>query len=53
VNGKEKKKAIVTWEEGHGRHKLGEWRRRRWVRLVQREAVDVGKNDGGTVVSNE
>jgi hypothetical protein len=53
VNGKEKKKAIVTWEEGHGRHKLGEWRRRRWVRLVQREAVDVGENDGGTVVSNE
>ncbi|KIW03555.1 uncharacterized protein PV09_05315 [Verruconis gallopava] len=50
---KEKKKAIVTWEEGHGRHKLGEWRRRRWVRLVQRVAIDAGKDDGITVVSNE
>jgi hypothetical protein len=47
-----KKKAVVTWEEGSGRHKLGEWRRRRWVRLVQRE--EVARGDGeGMVVSNE
>ena len=49
---KEKRKGVVTWEEGHGRHKLGEWRRRRWVRLVQREEVRTGLDDG-TVVSNE
>ena len=49
---KEKRKAVVTWEEGHGRHKLGEWRRRRWVRLVQREQVPMG-NEEEVVFSNE
>lgn len=48
---KEKKKAVVTWEEGHGRHKLGEWRRRRWVRLVRREELASGGGD--TVISSE
>ena len=40
--GKEKAKSrIITWEEGDGRHKLGEWRRRRWVRIVERVFVFV------------
>lgn len=27
------------WEEGSGNHKMGEWRRRRWVRMVRRKVV--------------
>jgi len=29
---------VVTWEEGNGARK-GEWRRRRWVRLVERKPM--------------
>jgi hypothetical protein len=53
--GKEKKSApVVTWEEGNGRHRLGEWRRRRWVRLVERmPIVPSEKEKDGRVVVNE
>ncbi|KUJ17928.1 Pex24p-domain-containing protein [Mollisia scopiformis] len=39
---KGKKKALPTWEEGsdaesEGRGRRGEWRRRRWVRMVKRK----------------
>jgi len=41
--GKGKKKALPSWEEGseaevevEGRSRRGEWRRRRWVRMVKR-----------------
>ncbi|KAF2424234.1 integral peroxisomal membrane peroxin [Tothia fuscella] len=55
--GKEQKQngaAAVTWEEGQGRHKLGEWRRRRWVRTVERVPNPiVGKGDGMVVVNND
>ena len=27
------------WEEGSGDHRMGEWRRRRWVRMVRRRVV--------------
>jgi hypothetical protein len=36
-----KKEAMRSWEEGNGLGKKGEWRRRRWVRLVKRLPVDV------------
>ncbi|KAF2397753.1 Pex24p-domain-containing protein [Trichodelitschia bisporula] len=36
--GKGKEKAIA-WEEGQGRHRLDEWRRRRWTRFVERVVV--------------
>jgi hypothetical protein len=53
VKGKGNEKSrIVTWEEGQGRHKLGEWRRRRWIRFVERVVVNASKDDG-TVVANE
>ncbi|KAG9232824.1 integral peroxisomal membrane peroxin-domain-containing protein [Amylocarpus encephaloides] len=40
--GKEKKKVLPSWEEGSdaegsGRGRRGEWRRRRWVRMVKRK----------------
>ena len=37
-----KREALVgrDWEEGRWKGKTGEWRRRRWVRLVKRVAVD-------------
>jgi len=38
--GKEKKK---DWEEGHGLGKTGEWRRRRWVRMVKRRPIGTKK----------
>lgn len=34
-----------SWEEGTGRAPKGEWRRRRWVRLVERKVVKVSPND--------
>lgn len=36
---KEKTKVGPGWEEGHGQAKMGEWRRRRWIRLVRRQSV--------------
>jgi hypothetical protein len=47
------KNRIVTWEEGIGKHKLGEWRRRRWVRFVERVVATAGPKDDGTVIANE
>ncbi|KAE9962104.1 hypothetical protein BLS_000819 [Venturia inaequalis] len=47
------KNKIVTWEEGSGSHKLGEWRRRRWIRLVERVALTTGLKDDGKVITNE
>lgn len=41
--GKDKVKQVLkpTWEEGvEGQGKKGQWRRRRWVRLVKRKVVD-------------
>ena len=38
--GKERRK---EWEESNGLGKTGEWRRRRWVRTVQRKAVGAKK----------
>jgi hypothetical protein len=53
MKGKEKeRKGVVTWEEGSGKHKLGEWRRRRWIRFVERVVVEAGKDDG-RVLANE
>lgn len=38
--GKSKEKLVKrTWEEGNGLGKKGEWRRRRWVRVVERMAI--------------
>jgi len=34
-----------SWEEGTGRGQKGEWRRRRWVRLVERKVVKVSADD--------
>ncbi|KAA6408703.1 MAG: hypothetical protein FRX48_07785 [Lasallia pustulata] len=31
---------VKDWEEGHGVGKTGEWRRRRWVRMVQRRSIN-------------
>lgn len=45
--GKEKVKQLLkpTWEEGvEGQGKKGQWRRRRWVRLVKRKVVDKGSD---------
>ncbi|TID18264.1 Pex24p-domain-containing protein [Venturia nashicola] len=54
VKGKStEKNRIVTWEEGSGSHKLGEWRRRRWIRLVERVALNTGTRDDGKVIANE
>jgi len=39
MKSKGKEKRIVTWEEGRGLDQKGEWRRRRWVRLVERKAM--------------
>jgi hypothetical protein len=40
-DGKSKdKEPVRTWEEGTGNGKRGEWRRRRWTRVVQRKRVD-------------
>lgn len=35
------------WEEGTGLEKVGEWRRRRWVRLVERKVVKDDFKAGG------
>lgn len=37
--GKKGKAVGPGWEEGDGRAKIGEWRRRRWVRMVRRRAI--------------
>ena len=34
------KARVKDWEEGHGVGKTGEWRRRRWVRMVQRRSIN-------------
>lgn len=37
------KEKLPSWEEGNaGRGKKGEWRRRRWVRMVERRVVEDG-----------
>ena len=33
------KRKMRDWEEGDGSEKMGEWRRRRWVRTVRRKVV--------------
>ncbi|KAL9637870.1 MAG: hypothetical protein Q9164_001925 [Protoblastenia rupestris] len=33
---------VKDWEEGDGRGRIGEWRRRRWVRMVRRKVVTNG-----------
>ena len=43
--GKGKQAVPKSWEEGNGRGKTGEWRRRRWVRLVERKVVKVSRDD--------
>ncbi|TKA74160.1 hypothetical protein B0A49_04639 [Cryomyces minteri] len=46
--GKAKAKARVgTWEEGTGLGRTGQWRRRRWVRVVERRGAGVGVGGGG------
>ena len=30
---------IKEWEEGDGKGRIGEWRRRRWLRMVRRKVV--------------
>ncbi|KAF2220430.1 integral peroxisomal membrane peroxin-domain-containing protein [Elsinoe ampelina] len=42
---KKKSKKDKSWEEGMNRGKKGEWRRRRWVRLVERKAIKVSEVD--------
>ena len=47
---KEKVKILPSWEEGseaesEGRGRRGEWRRRRWVRLVKRRVISKNKID--------
>ena len=44
-----KKKSIKSWEEGNGQEKKGEWRRRRWVRLVERRVQKVSEMRNSTV----
>lgn len=34
-----------SWEESNGSGKRGEWRRRRWIRLVERKVIKVRLND--------
>jgi hypothetical protein len=50
---KEKKAPVITWEEGSGKHRLGEWRRRRWVRRVERYVLPTTGKDEGRVVAND
>jgi hypothetical protein len=50
---KEKKPPVVTWEEGSGKHRLGEWRRRRWVRRVERYVLPTSGKEDGSVVAND
>lgn len=33
---------IKQWEEGDGQGRIGEWRRRRWIRMVRRKVADDG-----------
>ncbi|KAF2462142.1 integral peroxisomal membrane peroxin-domain-containing protein [Lineolata rhizophorae] len=42
---REKPKLVRTWEEGNNMGRKGEWRRRRWIRLVERMAVE-DRGDG-------
>jgi len=46
-----KRDKAVTWEEGNGAGRKGEWRRRRWVRMVQRKSMDEGRA-GASAQSN-
>jgi hypothetical protein len=50
---KEKKPPVVTWEEGSGKHRLGEWRRRRWIRRVERYVLPTTGKEEGSVVAND
>jgi hypothetical protein len=38
IKGKSKAKPLPSWEDGAGDRKRGEWRRRRWVRMVTRRS---------------
>lgn len=49
ARGPGKQKALPSWEEGgeaegEGRGRRGEWRRRRWVRMVKRRSSQQGKS---------
>lgn len=39
IAGSKRKPKVPDWEEGTGTGKTGDWRRRRWVRTVQRQAI--------------
>lgn len=45
AKGKAKQAVPKSWEEGNGKGKRGEWRRRRWVRLVERKVIKVSPGD--------
>lgn len=39
---------MSDWEEGSGNSKIGEWRRRRWVRMVRRKVIcETASSTGG------
>lgn len=39
LTGKGKGVKVRDWEEGSGTSRIGEWRRRRWIRMVRRTAM--------------
>lgn len=39
------KSKVRYWEEGDGTSRMGEWRRRRWVRMVRRKVVGSDPTD--------
>ena len=40
-----KKGRASDWEEGSANSRMGEWRRRRWVRMVRRKVMNEGGGD--------
>ena len=40
---------LKDWEEGRGDARMGEWRRRRWIRCVRRKIV--GGDSGSAITS--
>lgn len=47
------KKGLASWEEGRGNGGVGEWRRRRWVRVVRRlNLAERGGDNGGSGSGN-
>ncbi|KAL6715542.1 Peroxisome size and maintenance regulator [Lecanora helva] len=43
-----KKGKAREWEEGSGHSKMGDWRRRRWVRMVRRKVVSENSTPGNS-----